>query len=58
MREGEELTLVPDAIGALAVEPRNVADTRAMAFDLARRLGPVMGWDAVEAEWLAEDVHA
>lgn len=55
---GEELTLVPDAIGALAVEPRNVADTRAMAFDLASRLGPVMSWDAVEAEWLAEDVHA
>ncbi|MHA6287939.1 isochorismatase family protein [Maricaulis sp. CAU 1757] len=39
-----EITLVPDAVGSLAVEPRSVAETRQVAFDLAGRIAPSVGW--------------
>ena len=51
---GQELSVVPEAVGSLAVEPRNVADTRAMAFDLMGRILPLMDWQTVSRTWLNE----
>ena len=49
---GVELTLVPEAVGALAVAPRNVAETRGVAFDLAARIAPAMSLDAIADRWM------
>ncbi|MEA1940953.1 MAG: isochorismatase family protein [Pseudomonadota bacterium] len=49
---GVELTLVPEAVGTLAVAPRNVAETRGMAFDLAARIAPAMSLDAIADRWV------
>ena len=51
---GQELTVVPDAVGSLAVEPRNVAETRSMSFDLIGRLSPTLDWSEVERSWLSD----
>ena len=45
------LTLVPEAVGALAVAPRDVAETRALAFDLAGRLAPSLSLEAIDRQW-------
>jgi hypothetical protein len=42
---------VPEAVGALAVAPRDVAETRALAFDLAGRLAPSLSLDAIDRQW-------
>jgi len=49
---GVELTLVPGAVGALAVAPRDVAETRGVAFDLAARIAPAMSLDAIAERWM------
>ncbi len=51
---GYELSVVPEAVGSLAVEPRTVSETRAMAFDLMGRILPVMDWDTVCRTWLGQ----
>ena len=48
------ITVVPDAVGAQAVEPRDVADTRAMAFDLIGRMAPLVDWRSLTRDWPAE----
>ncbi|WP_297730940.1 cysteine hydrolase [uncultured Maricaulis sp.] len=48
------LTVVPEAVGALAVEPRDVAETRSMAFDLVSRMAPTMSWDRLTQGWSSE----
>ena len=53
-----ELTLVPEAVGSRAVDPRNVADTRAMAFDLASRLAPAMRCETIARRWGREPAAA
>lgn len=55
---GRELTVVPEAVGSLAVEPRSVAETCAMAFDLIGRLAPVMSWDAMADRWMRQPAEA
>ncbi|WP_203291057.1 isochorismatase family protein [Maricaulis parjimensis] len=55
---GQALSVVTDAVGSLAVEPRNVAETRAMAFDLIGRISPVLDWDTVSEKWLRAPVDA
>lgn len=45
------LSVVPEAVGALAVEPRDVAETRAMAFDLVARMAPMMSWENLKQDW-------
>jgi len=48
------VTVVPDAVGALAVEPRDIAETRAMAFDLVARMAPVIDWETLTRDWPVE----
>lgn len=48
------ITVIPDAVGALAVEPRDIAETRSMAFDLVARMSPVMDWETLTRDWPAE----
>lgn len=55
---GHELTVIPEAVGSLAVEPRSLSDTRSVAFDLIGRISPVASWTEVETRWLAEPVAA
>ncbi|WP_138510810.1 isochorismatase family protein [Maricaulis alexandrii] len=55
---GQELSIVPEAVGSLAVEPRNVPETRAMAFDLMARILPAVDWKTVSRTWLGETVGA
>lgn len=51
---GHELTVVPEAVGSLPVEPRSVEETRAMAFDLIGRLAPILPWEQMAERWLRE----
>ncbi|WP_300542612.1 isochorismatase family protein [Maricaulis sp.] len=53
-----ELNVVPEAVGTLAVAPRTVGETRAMAFDLIGRLSPTTDWDSVSQAWLRAPVQA
>lgn len=48
---GADLTLVPEAVGSLAVAPRNVAETRDMAFDLASRIAPTVSLREIARRW-------
>lgn len=48
------VTVVPEAVGALAVEPRDVTETRAMAFDLVARMAPVIDWQSLTRSWPVE----
>ncbi|WP_291843692.1 cysteine hydrolase [Maricaulis sp.] len=52
------ITVVPDAVGALAVEPRDVGETRAMAFDLVARMAPLMDWQSLTRDWPVEATTA
>jgi len=47
----KSITVVPDAVGALPVEPRDVSETRSMAFDLVARMAPVLDWDSLTRDW-------
>ena len=47
----QTMTVVADAVGPRPVEPRNVTDTRRMAFDLIGRISPLMSWDQLHSDW-------
>ena len=43
----QDMAVIPEAVGSLAVAPRSVSETRQLAFDLIDRIAPVRRWESL-----------